>query len=119
MGTMECLSTFIGKIYHSFNNKEYFVTTFVDILGVFDAVNISTHISHLLSLNVLSKFCNILSFLFNNIHFFSLPPFGTTNIRLIFTDLPQGSCLSPKLFNVFMSNSSQHLTYLITMPCLC
>jgi potassium voltage-gated channel Eag-related subfamily H protein 8 len=31
MGTLECLATFTGKIYHSFNNKELFVATFVNI----------------------------------------------------------------------------------------
>jgi hypothetical protein len=49
MGFLDCLSTFIGKIYHSFNNKEFFVATFVDPRGAFDSVNISTLISLLLS----------------------------------------------------------------------
>lgn len=61
MGTMECLSTFIGNIYHSFNNKEFFV----DIRGAFDSVNIPTLLNHLLSLQVPPTFCNIVSFLFN------------------------------------------------------
>jgi len=64
MGTLECFSTFIGKMYHSFNNKEFFVTTFVDIRGAFDSVNISTLISDLLSLQVSTLFCNVLSSLF-------------------------------------------------------
>jgi len=42
MGIMECLSTFIGNIYHSFNDKRFFVATFVDIQGAFDSVNIPT-----------------------------------------------------------------------------
>lgn len=29
MDTMECLSTFIGNIYHSFNSKKFFVATFI------------------------------------------------------------------------------------------
>jgi hypothetical protein len=51
LGTMECLSTFIGNIYHAFNNKEFLVATFVDIRGAFDSVNIPTLITYLLSLN--------------------------------------------------------------------
>jgi len=100
LGTMECLSTFIGNIYHAFNNKEFLVATFVDIRGAFDSVNIPTLITYLLSLNVPPKFCNVLSALFNfrNLVFFS--PFGSSNTRSTFTDLPQGSCLSPILFNV-------------------
>ena len=52
MGTMKCLFTFIEKIYHTFNNKEFIVATFVDIHGAFDSVNVPTLISHLLSLQV-------------------------------------------------------------------
>ncbi|KAL4113880.1 hypothetical protein QTP88_017437 [Uroleucon formosanum] len=74
MGTLECLSTFIGKIYHSFNNKEFFVATFVDIRGAFDSVNISTLISHLLSLQVPTLFCNVLSSLFKHRNLFFLLP---------------------------------------------
>jgi hypothetical protein len=65
LGKMKCLSTFIGNIYHSFNNKEFLVTTFVDICSAFDSVNIPTLITYLLLLNVPSKFCNVLSALFN------------------------------------------------------
>ncbi|KAL4126363.1 hypothetical protein QTP88_010585 [Uroleucon formosanum] len=110
MGTMECLSTFIGKIYHSFNNKEFFVATFVDIRGAFDCVNISTLISHLLSLQVPTLFCNILSSLFKHRNLFFSSPFGATNTRSTFTDLPRGSCLSPILFNVYMSIVEKHLS---------
>jgi hypothetical protein len=46
MGTMECLFTFIGNIYHSFNVKECFVVIFVDICGAFDSVHIPTLVSN-------------------------------------------------------------------------
>jgi len=71
MGTLDCLSTFIDKIYHAFNNKEFFVATFVDIRGAFDSVNISLHSSHLLSLQVSIIFCNVLSSLFTYRNLFS------------------------------------------------
>jgi hypothetical protein len=81
LGTTECLETFIDHTYHSFYNKQFFVTTLVDIHGAFDSVNIPTLISHLLSLHTPPKFCNILLSLFNrrNLIFFS--PFGSYNIR--------------------------------------
>jgi hypothetical protein len=41
-GTMECLSIFVGNIYHSFNNKEFFVATFIDIRNAFDSVKFSS-----------------------------------------------------------------------------
>jgi len=105
---MECLSTFIGHIYHSFNNKQFFVATSIDIRGAFDSVNISTLISHLLSLHA-PKFCNTLFSLFNHLFFSS--PFGLHNIRSTFTGLPQGSCLSPLLY-IYMSIIEEHLTSL-------
>jgi hypothetical protein len=102
LGNTECLATFIGHIYHSFNNKQFFVATFVDIRGAFDSVNISTLISHLLSLQAPVKFCNILFSLFNRRNLFFFSPFGSYNIRSTFTGLPQGSCLSPLLFNIYI-----------------
>ncbi|KAL4089414.1 hypothetical protein QTP88_024453 [Uroleucon formosanum] len=112
MGTLECLSTFIGKIYHSFNNKEFFVTTFVDIRGAFDSVNISTLISHLLSLQVPTLFCNVLSSLFKHRNLFFSFLFSATSTRSTFSGLPQGNCLSSILFNVYMSIVAKHLSSL-------
>jgi potassium voltage-gated channel Eag-related subfamily H protein 8 len=102
LGTTECLATFIGHIYHSFNNKQFFAATFVDIRGAFDSVNISTLISHLLSLQAPAKFCNILFFLFNHRNLFVFSPFGSYNIRSTSIGLQQGSCLSPLLFNIYI-----------------
>jgi len=112
LGTTECLATFVGHIYHFFNNKQFFVATFVDICGAFDSVNISTLISHLLSLHVPPNFCNILLFLFNHRNLFFSSPFGSHNSRSTFTGSPQGSCLSPLLFNIYMSIVEKNLTSL-------
>lgn len=109
MGTLECFTMFLGHIYHSFNNKQFLVATFDDIRGTFDSVNISTLISHLLSLNVSSKFYKILFSLFNHRNFmFTL--FGSYNFCSTFTGLPpQGSCLSPLLFYIYPSIIEKHL----------
>lgn len=45
-GTSECFSTFKGYIYHTFNNREFLVAIFIDILSAFDSVNISTLVGH-------------------------------------------------------------------------
>ncbi|KAL4142166.1 hypothetical protein QTP88_004679 [Uroleucon formosanum] len=103
MGTIECLSTFIGNIYHSFNNKEFFVATFIDIRGAFDSVNIHTLIDHIISLNAPPVFGNMLLSLFNKRNLVFSSSFGSSNTRSTFTGLPQGSCLSPLLFNIYMS----------------
>ena len=110
MGTIECLSTFIGNIYHSFNNKEFFVATFIDIRGAFDSVNIHTLVDYIFSLNAPPEFCNILLSLFNKRTLVFSSSFGSTNTRSTFTGLPQGSCLSPLLFNIYMSLVAKSLS---------
>jgi len=108
MDTLDCLSTFVGKIYHSFNNKEFFVAIFVDIRGAFDSVNISTLIFYLLSLNFPPKFYNILLSLSNKNGLVFSSFFGAYNTCSTFTDLPQG--LSPILLNVYMIIIKEHLS---------
>lgn len=117
MSTMECLSTFIGSIYLFFNNKTFFIVTFVDVRSAFDSVNIPTRITQLISLQVPSKLCNILSALFNFRKLVYSSPFGSSNIRSIFTGLPWSSCLSPILFNVYISFVEKH-HFLYSYKCL-
>lgn len=40
MRTTEYLVMFTGENYRSFNNREFVVTAYVDIRGIFDSVNI-------------------------------------------------------------------------------
>jgi len=111
-GTIDCLVNFVGQIYQSFNNIEFFVAIFIDIRGAFDSVHIPLVLSHLESLNLPLTFINIISLLFSNwqLHFFS--SFGSTTICSTLTGLPQGSCLSPILFNLYMCPIIEHLNTL-------
>jgi hypothetical protein len=112
MGTMECLSTFISNTYHSFNDKEFLVATFVNIRGAYDSVNIPTLVSKLFSQNIPLSFFNIIFSLFSHrfLSFTSL--FGNKCSRTTFSSLPQGSYLSPILFNIYISFVANHLSVL-------
>lgn len=110
-GTLECLSIFSGHIYHAFNDKQFLVATFIDIRGAFDSVHILTLISHLssLDLDLPPAFCNLIRSLFSYRSLSFSSPFYSHNIRSTFTGLPQGSCLSPILFNIYINFIAKHL----------
>ena len=103
LGTMECLSSFVGPVYKAFCNKEYLCAAFVDIKGAFDSVHIPTLISCLASLHIPNSVCNFISSLFFQRYLQFSSPSGIISDRSTYRGLPQGSCLSPLLFNVYMS----------------
>jgi hypothetical protein len=85
------------------------VSIFIDIRGAFDSVNIPSLLSYLKSLNLPPIFTNFNSHLFSHRNLNFLSPFGSTNSRFTYSDLLQGSCLSPMLFNFYMSFIVNHL----------
>lgn len=87
--TMDCLANFVGQIYQAFNNKEFFVSTFIVIRGAFDSVHIPLLLSHLESLNVPLTFKNLIFLLFSNRKLHFLSSFSSTNLRFTFTGLPK------------------------------
>ncbi|KAL4103296.1 hypothetical protein QTP88_018673 [Uroleucon formosanum] len=100
---MECLSSLVGPVYKAFCNKEYLCAAFVDIKGAFDSVHIPTLISCLASLQIPYSVCNFISSLFFQRFLQFSSPSGLILDRSTYRGLPQGSCLSPLLFNIYMS----------------
>lgn len=111
-GTIDCHANFVGRIYQYFNNKEFFVATFIDIRGSFDSVQIPLLLSHLESLNLPPTFINIISFFFFNRQLYFFSSFGSTTASSTATGLSQGICLSPILFNLYMCLIIEHLNTL-------
>jgi len=107
---MECLASFVGTIYECFCIREFLSAAFIDVKVSYDAVHIPILRNSLLTWKVPQKMCLFLQSLFScrDIHFFSLS--GAKEIRTVHRGLPQGSCLSPILFNVYISSISKALT---------
>ncbi|XP_055608580.1 uncharacterized protein LOC129755905 isoform X1 [Uranotaenia lowii] len=100
-GTNDCLALLSSDIQLAFAQKEQMGAVFLDIKGAFDSVSIEVLSSNLNSCG-LSPILN--NFLYNllseKIMHFS---HGETNVeRISYMGLPQGSCLSPLLYNFYI-----------------
>jgi len=82
----------------------------IDIRGAFESVYIFTFISYLVSLDIPPIFWNFMQSLFSHRKLVFLSLFSSKNTRTTFTGLPQGSCLNPILFNIYMSFIAKHLS---------
>lgn len=100
-GTQDCLSTLTTDILSGFSNMHHTIAIFLDISAAYDNVNIRTLSNVLLSLNIPSPIVKIIYNLcyvkvFNVYYNNSL-----NSPRIKFSGLPQGSVLSPLLYNIY------------------
>lgn len=93
----------VRSIYKAFNSRSFLSVAFIDIRNAYDSVHDPTLISILKSYKLPIKFINFVADLLSNRELTFCAPSGDSSTRHTYTGLPQGSCLSPILLNIYMS----------------
>lgn len=107
--TMDSITLLWTSLSQSIDSNSVSISAFIDVTGAFDHVNIDVLISHLASLNLPSKLTRIMYELFKykNFHFNILK--DSKFILKSITGLPQGSCLSPTLYEIYCSEIEKNI----------
>jgi ribonuclease HI len=109
--TRDNLAMFITDIQISLSKKEYLVASFLDIKGAYDDVRIPLLLEKLSSLGVSSKIQSFIKNLFLDRTVNILVNGDIAGSRSIWKGLPQGSPLSPLLFNLYTFDLFQCLNH--------
>lgn len=100
--TLDSLSIFTTDIRLSFSKNESLVAAFLDINAAYDNVNISILKNKMLALNVPNLLINfIVNMLYERYIKYSLDSSENEIKRTVWKGLPQGSVLSPILYNIY------------------
>ena len=101
-GTNDCLALLSTEIQLAFAQKLEMPSVFLDIKGAFDSVSIEILFEKFVSSGLSPILCNFLHNLLS-VKFMSFTG-GTTKLsRTSYMGLPQGSCLSPLLYNFYVN----------------
>lgn len=98
------LSKVLGNITDSLNKRHRTATVFLDFEKAFDKVWHDGLLFKLLSMNIPSQLTNIIRSFLNNRTFQVKVGGITSSVRKIQAGVPQGSCLSPHLFSVYIND---------------
>jgi len=108
-GTIEALTLLTTEILNAFSNKEHVMAMMVDIKGAYDHVLITTLVEEIIKLGIPVTYAKVI---FNELTFrttYLRSPYGLLGPRVANRGLPQGSPLSPLLFNIYITQLPQRI----------
>ncbi|XP_058840533.1 uncharacterized protein LOC131696021 [Topomyia yanbarensis] len=108
-GTNDCLALLTTEVDIAFAKRQQMTSVFLDIKGAFDSVSIDVLSEKLHRSGLSPKLNNFLTNLLREKHM-SFAHGSSSTLRFSYSGLPQGSCLSPLLYNIYVSSIDDCLT---------